>query len=140
MNYMENIISIVQVVGDEVMSYYRTPFKITQKDRCSFYSDVDVLSQNMLKEKLQNLLPGSGCIAEELEVYDKKKFTWVIDPIDGTRNFVRGMPYFGISVALLENNEVIAAVVYMPAMHDMISAQKGMGTWVNGKKISSNLE
>ena len=132
---MEQIIPIAQSVGDEVMRYYRTRFKITQKDRWSFYSDVDRISQKMLQEKLQKLIPGSGIIAEELELYDKKPFTWVIDPIDGTRNFVRGMPYFGISVALMELNELVAAVVYMPAMHDMVAAQKGMGTWLNGKKI-----
>lgn len=136
MNYMEKIVPIVQLVGDEVMSHYRTVLKITQKDSWSFYSDVDVISQRMLQEKLQTLLPGSGCIAEELETYDKKEFTWVIDPIDGTRNFVRGMPYFGISVALMRDDEVIASVVYMPAMHDMVAAQVGMGTWINGKRIT----
>jgi myo-inositol-1(or 4)-monophosphatase len=136
MNYMEKMIPIVQLVGDEVMRYYRTAFKIVQKNPWSFYSEVDILSQKMLQEELQSLIPGSGYIAEELEVYDKQEFTWVIDPIDGTRNFVRGMPYFGISVALMEHDEVIAGVVYMPAMHDMISAQKGMGLWVNGQKFS----
>jgi myo-inositol-1(or 4)-monophosphatase len=135
MNYREKMIPIVQAVGNEVMKHYRTMFKITQKDRWSFYSEVDLISQKMLQKHLQSLLPGSGCIAEELEIYDKKQFTWVIDPIDGTRNFVRGMPYFGISVALMQADEVIAAVVYMPAMHDMISAQKGMGTWLNGQKV-----
>ncbi len=136
MNYMEKMIPIVQSVGDEVMRHYRTAFKIIQKNPWSFYSEVDLLSQKMLQEKLQSLIPGSGYIAEELDVYDKKEFTWVIDPIDGTRNFVRGMPYFGISVALMQDQEVIAGVVYMPAMHDMVSAQKGMGLWLNGQKFS----
>ena len=140
MNYQELIIPIVQVVGDEVMRHYRKPMHITQKNNGSFYTEVDLLAQQMLQEKLQILLPGSGYIAEEGEIYDKKKFTWVIDPIDGTRNFVRGMPYFGISVALLEDDELIAAVTYMPAMHDMISAQKGMGTWLNGTKVVLNFD
>jgi myo-inositol-1(or 4)-monophosphatase len=135
---MEKMIPIVQSVGDEVMRHYRTTLKITQKDAWSFYSDVDLISQKILQEKLQALVPGSGCIAEELEVYDKKQFTWVIDPIDGTRNFVRGMSYFGISVALMQADEIIAGVVYMPAMSDMISAQKGMGIWVNGQKFSTD--
>lgn len=140
MNYMEKMIPIIQSVGDVIMQHYRTRFQITQKNAWSFYSDVDLLSQKMLQQELQALLPGSGCIAEELEVYDQKQFTWVIDPIDGTRNFVRGMPYFGISVALMQDQEVIAAVVYMPAMGDMISAQKGMGTWLNGKKVTINFD
>jgi len=135
---MEKMIPVVTSVGDEVMRHYRTDFKITQKNPGSFYSEVDLLSQKMLQEKLQEIIPGSGYIAEELEVYDKKDFTWVIDPIDGTRNFVRGMPYFGISVALLKYDEIIAAVVYMPAMSDMISAQKGMGLWVNGQRFSTD--
>lgn len=135
MNYIEKIVPIIRSVGDEVMQHYRTNFKITAKDAWSFYTEVDLMSQKRLQEELIALLPGSGCIAEELNVYSKHEFTWVIDPIDGTRNFARGMPYFGISVALMHNSEIIAAVVYMPAMQDMITAQKGLGTWINGKKI-----
>ncbi len=140
MNYVEKIIPIVASVGDEVMRHYRTDFKITAKDSWSFYTDIDIVSQKKLQEDLLALIPGSGCIAEELEVYNKHEFTWVIDPIDGTRNFARGMPYFGISVALMHHSEVIAAVVYMPAMHDMISAQKGLGTWLNGKRVHIDSE
>lgn len=135
MNYVEKIIPIVKSVGDQVMRYYRTDFKIIAKDPWSFYTDIDILSQKKLQEELLALIPGSGCIAEELGVYTKHEFTWVIDPIDGTRNFARGMPYFGISVALMQHSEVIAAAVYMPAINDMISAQKGLGTWVNGKQV-----
>ncbi|MBI2344925.1 inositol monophosphatase [Candidatus Dependentiae bacterium] len=135
MNYMEKIVPIVTLVGHEIMQHYRTDFNIIAKDSWSFYTDVDILSQKRLEKELRELIPGSGCIAEELNVYAKHEFTWVIDPIDGTRNFVRGMPYFGISVALMHYSEVIAAVVYMPAMDDLISAQKGLGTWLNGKKL-----
>lgn len=135
MNYMEKIIPIVASVGDEVMQHYRTNFKVTAKDQGSFYTDIDIMSQKRLERELSALIPGSGCIAEELNVYDKHEFTWVIDPIDGTRNFARGMPYFGISVALMHYSEVIAAVVYMPAMRDIVSAQKGLGTWANGKRV-----
>lgn len=135
MNYVEKMIPIVKSVGDQIMRHYRTDFKITAKDAWSFYTDVDIVSQQKLQEDLLALIPASGCIAEELGVYTKHEFTWVIDPIDGTRNFARGMPYFGISVALMHNSEVIAAAVYMPAMNDMISAQKGLGTWVNGKRV-----
>ena len=136
MNYMEKIIPIVRSVGDEVMHYYRTNFKITAKDVWSFYTEVDILSQKKLEQRLLALIPESGCIAEEFNVYTKHEFTWVIDPIDGTRNFARGMPYFGISVALMHHSEVIAGVVYMPALQDMISAQRGLGTWLNGQKVT----
>lgn len=135
MNYMEKMIPIVRSVGDEIMRHYRTNFKITAKDAWSFYTDVDIISQQMLERDLIALIPNSGCIAEELDVYRKHEFTWVIDPIDGTRNFARGMPYFGLSVALVYQAEVIAAVVYMPAIGDMISAQKDLGTWLNGVRV-----
>ncbi len=140
MNYIEKMIPIIKAVGDEIMAHYRTDFTITAKNSWTYYTDVDILSQKKLETNLLALIPGSGCIAEELNVYTKQEFTWVIDPIDGTRNFARGMPYFGVSVALMHNSEVIAAVVYMPAMGDMVAAQKGFGTWLNGKKINIDPE
>ena len=138
MNYIEKIIPIVKSVGDQVMQHYRTDLKITMKDKWSFYTQADLASQQRLEKELKNLIPNSGVIAEEKNLYNKDEFTWVIDPIDGTRNFVRGLPYFGISVALMHNLEIIAGVVYMPAMGDIVTAQKGFGTLLNGKKIIVN--
>lgn len=64
--------------------------------------------------------------------------TWIIDPIDGTTNFVHGIPFIGISIALAVNKEVVIGIVYNPVTNEFFSAAKGKGAYLNGKKIESS--
>jgi myo-inositol-1(or 4)-monophosphatase len=101
-----------------------------------FVSYVDKGSEKMLVEKLGLLLPESGFITEEGT--SKKiglKYCWVIDPLDGTTNFLHGFHPYAISIALKEYDEVIAGIVYEVSGNESFTAWKGGGAWLNGLKI-----
>ncbi|MCX5923857.1 MAG: inositol monophosphatase [Candidatus Dependentiae bacterium] len=136
MKYIETMRPIIKKAGDFVMSHFRGSIEIHRKKDLSVVTNVDLISQEMLKHELSLALPGSGFIAEESKDHDIQEFTWVIDPIDGTKNFTRGIPYFCINVALMQGAEVIAAVTYYPAMDEWFYAQKGEGAWRNGIRLS----
>jgi Archaeal fructose-1,6-bisphosphatase and related enzymes of inositol monophosphatase family len=101
-----------------------------------FVSYVDKGSEKMLVEKLSSLLPDAGFITEEGT--SKKvglKYCWVIDPLDGTTNFLHSFHPYAISIALKEYDEVIAGVVYEVSGNESFTAWKGGGAWLNGSKI-----
>jgi myo-inositol-1(or 4)-monophosphatase len=101
-------------------------------------SYVDKTSENLLVEKLSQLLPESGFITEEVERTKAIKYNWIIDPLDGTTNFIHGIPHYAISVALAEYDEIIFGAVYDVAQNDYFEAEKHKGAFLNGKKIHTS--
>ena len=103
----------------------------------NFVSYVDKGSEKMLIEKLASLIPEAGFVAEEgTSVKKGKKFNWIIDPLDGTTNFLHGVHPFAVSIGLMEDDEVIAGVVHEPGWNETFTAWKGGGAWLNGEKIN----
>ena len=102
-------------------------------------TDADVRVQQYLQEKLSRLIPGSGFLCEEENVADTQKdYVWVIDPIDGTTNFVRGIPECAISVGLLYKMEPVLGVVMAPRLNLLFTAVKGQGAYCCGKRIHTS--
>ena len=102
----------------------------------NFVSYVDKGSEKILVEKLSLLLPEAGFITEE-GTSEKigLRYCWVIDPLDGTTNFLHGFHPYAISIALKEYDEIIAGVVYEVAGNEIFSAWKNGGAWLNGSRI-----
>ena len=118
---------------------FKAGFKsVTEKNgAANLVTDADINIQRFLQRELSKLLPEAGFICEEENVADtSKEYLWVIDPIDGTTNFARGLPECAISVALLYKNEPIMSVVYAPRLKLLFTATKGGGAYCNNKKIS----
>jgi myo-inositol-1(or 4)-monophosphatase len=110
--------------------------KTEKKGLNDFVSYVDKGSEKMLVEKLGLLVPEAGFVAEEGT--SKKiglKYCWVIDPLDGTTNFLHGFHPYAISIALKEYDEVIAGVVFEVSGQESFTAWKGGGAWLNGSSI-----
>lgn len=102
----------------------------------NFVTTADVNVENYLKEKLPALLSGSRFIGEESDHNDyAHEYLWIVDPIDGTSNFIRDLKLSAISVGLVHNGEPVLGVVYNPFTKDMYSAQKGKGAFLNDKPI-----
>jgi myo-inositol-1(or 4)-monophosphatase len=91
----------------------------------------------MLVAALEKARPGYSFLLEEggKKEGENKEFRWVIDPLDGTTNFLHGIPHWGVSVALEKNGEVIAGVVYDPVKDELFSAEKGTGAFVNNRRL-----
>jgi myo-inositol-1(or 4)-monophosphatase len=113
------------------------PEEIIIKGRNDFVSRVDIEAEKRLVEGLSKILPNSKIIAEEGSGEDQltDELTWIIDPLDGTTNFLHGLPCFSISVALLSNREIIYGWVYEVSRDELFFAEKGEGAFLDKVKI-----
>lgn len=115
-------------------------FEISQKDGyANIVTSSDVAVQEFLKTRLSELLPGSAFIAEEGDAPSLRdndaNGLWIIDPIDGTANYSRGIRECAICVGLRQHGEMQMAVVYLPRTDEMFYAEKGRGAYLNGRQI-----
>ena len=111
-------------------------FSVEVKDGFSnIVTTSDLLAQRFLCEKLGKLIPSAGFLCEEENLCDTREYTFVIDPIDGTTNYARGISDSAICVALLHGSEVMIGVVVRICDKDTFSAVKGEGAWRNGQPI-----
>jgi myo-inositol-1(or 4)-monophosphatase len=101
----------------------------------NYVTYVDKAAERMLVENLSEFLPGTGFIAEENPSLPTRELNWVIDPLDGTTNFIHGVPLYCISIGLLEGTEVILGVVYEVNLGECFSTWKGSPSFLNGKEI-----
>jgi myo-inositol-1(or 4)-monophosphatase len=114
-----------------------TSDKVEVKGSNNFVSYVDKSSEQKIVDGLKNLLPNSGFIAEEgTGDNTPTRFRWVIDPLDGTTNFIHGLPPYAISIALMDENEVILGVVYEVCANECFYAWKGSKAYLNDRQIS----
>lgn len=112
-------------------------FSTSQKDGyANIVTSADMAVQKHLRSALSQAMPGSGFICEENDIMDAHhEYVWIIDPIDGTANFSRGIDQCAICVGLRHCGEMEMSVVYMPRTRQMFCAEKGKGAWLNGEKI-----
>ena len=110
---------------------------IETKSKNSLVTYVDKTTEKIVVDFLSELIPESGFIAEEGTSNKKgEKYNWVIDPLDGTTNFIHSIPTYCVSIALLKNNELALGVIYEPNQDEMFYAWKNGGAYLNGKSIS----
>jgi myo-inositol-1(or 4)-monophosphatase len=128
------------VASEEVMPRY---LKVTHRRKSdgSLCTEADTAAQTALTRKLQAIL-NMPVLGEEMPADEQheiwqagKEGLWCIDPLDGTSNFVRGLPYFAISVALLRDGKSVLGVVYDPVGDEMFAAEQGKGAFLNGEKL-----
>lgn len=138
-NDINILLDIIKKAGDEVMKIYETDFTHETKADNSPLTQADLNSEKVLIEELKINFPDHGIISEErendLDVYNKR-FIWVIDPLDGTKDFVQKTGEFSVMVALLEDCVPIMSAVYAPVIDKLYFAKKGFGSYLeinNGK-------
>lgn len=109
---------------------------VEQKGLNDLVSYVDKQAEMMIVEKLSEILPEADFITEEGSAQtDGKDYTWIIDPLDGTTNFIHGLPIFSVSIGLRHLDEIVIGVVYEVNFHECFYAMKGHGAFCNGKPI-----
>ncbi len=134
---LEIVKDIVKEAGHHMLSGYNTC--IEKGSASNLVTDKDIFLQNFLCNKLADVFDDIGFIGEESSPSDnplEKEYTAIIDPIDGTSNFVRGINLSVISVGLLKKGKPYIGVVYAPFTAEMFYAQVGKGAYLNGRKIS----
>ena len=102
-----------------------------------FVSRADTKAQEVLKEALLGTRPNYGWLAEEEDEIEGADPTrrWIVDPLDGTTNFLHGMPHWAISIALEHKGEIVAGVIFDPVKDELFVAEKGGGAWMNDRRI-----
>ncbi len=112
--------------------------RVSVKQTNDFVTEVDQAAEAMIIETLLSAYPGHGILAEESGSEHGAKdseFVWIIDPLDGTTNFIHGFPFYCVSIALAVRGKVEQAVVYDPNRNDIYSASKGRGAYINDRRI-----
>ena len=114
--------------------------RVSLKSLNALVSDVDKNAEELLVAALSNLLPEAGFLTEEGTVGQNTNtnYYWVIDPLDGTTNFVHSLPIFSLSIALMHQDKPVLGVVYEVGMDECFSAIKGGGTTLNGNPVSTS--
>ena len=112
--------------------------RVSQKQANDFVTEVDQAAEQAIIETLLNAYPGHGIWAEESgKTHGAKdsEFVWIIDPLDGTTNFIHGMPIYCVSIALAVKGRVEHGVVYDPTRNDLFTATRGRGAYLNDRRI-----
>jgi len=137
-NFCEEVIQICKEVGKYIASEGKnfSPVKIEEKGRNDFVSYVDKTSEAKLVKRLKELIPEAGFITEEgTETKRAETYNWIIDPLDGTTNFIHGFPFIAISIALMENETVVLGVVYEITREECFYSWKGVPAFLDGREI-----
>jgi len=110
--------------------------QVSLKGPGDFVSASDKRVEKILIEELQKARPSYSILSEEIgEINNDKSFRWIIDPIDGTTNFLHGIPHFAISVGLESDKKIICGIIYDPIKDEMFTAEKGNGSYINNQRM-----
>ena len=111
--------------------------QVSKKGPSDFVTNSDIKTEKIIIEELKKARPNYSIISEEngIENNKDKNNTWIIDPIDGTINFLHGIPHFAISIALKSNNEIISGLIFDPIKNEMFYAEKDNGAFLNNQRI-----
>lgn len=111
--------------------------QVSRKGPGDFVSMADLRSEKILREELKQARPGYSFLMEESgeEIGKDPQHRWIIDPLDGTTNFLHGIPQFAISIALERQGELVAALIYNPATEELFTSEKGKGAFLNDRRL-----
>lgn len=127
-----------KIGGDILLEHFGkiTAQEIEVKGKNNFVTYVDRLSEEKIIEKILLEYPEHDIYAEESGEHNKKSdYQWIIDPLDGTTNFIQGIPVFAVNIVLVKNKDILLAVTFDPTRNELFYAEKGKGAYLNGKQI-----
>jgi len=137
---LEKIVAITENAGKEIMKIYRRDFSIEYKNDKSPLTEADLKSNDIICKALEELYPHIPILSEEnkeVAYADRKdwEYYWCIDPIDGTKEFIKKNDEFTVNIALIHQDTPVLGVVFAPALGDMYSAKKDEGAFKNSQKL-----
>ena len=111
--------------------------QVSLKGPANFVTAADKRAEEILREELEQARPGYGFLGEEGGAREgsDKTHRWIVDPLDGTSNFLHGIPHFAISIALEREGTIVAGLVYNPANEELFTAERGKGTFLNDQRL-----
>lgn len=127
--------------GGAILKDWAGRFTITEKSRANLVTEADFASQHAIHARIHGRFPTHNFLGEEglAETNSDSPWRWVIDPLDGTSNYVHGFPYYAVNIAAEYGKELMIAVTYDPTRDELFTAIKGRGAFVNGQPIRPTL-
>ncbi len=137
---IENLKKITESVGRFQLEHFRIDAQgaETEKKVGEFVTQIDIESEKRIEEFLKNIYPQVGFFGEESGKKNLSDWVWVVDPIDGTNNFISGIDQFSISIALQHKEKAVAGIIYKPFSHEAFYAIKDQGAFYNGKPLTKH--
>jgi myo-inositol-1(or 4)-monophosphatase len=129
--------------GAAVLEGWRSRFAVREKGRFDLVTDADLASQQVIRAYLHERFPGHGFLGEEGPEAKARPGpdappTWIVDPIDGTTNYVHDCPLYCVSIGLQVAGELVVGVVYDPSRQEMFAAARGLGAWLNDRRLQTS--
>ena len=135
--FLKTAIKAAEAAQQVIQKYYAGDFEIEIKPDETPVTIADVETEKTIKKIILDAFPDHGFFGEETgKVNEDAEYNWLIDPIDGTKSFVRRYPFFSTQIALMHRGELILGVSNSPEFNEMAYAEKGSGAWLNGNKIT----
>lgn len=134
--FVDRVVTCAGEAGLILMKYREKGFTVNSKEGMEFVTEADISSENFLRNALTAILPGSSFLGEESwDGSCPKTPYWVVDPMDGTNNFARGIPFFCISIALVDEEGICLGCIHDPVHSETFTALREGGAYLNGKPI-----
>jgi len=125
-----------KAAGQVLLSNFHSRKKTKSKGRGNLVSEVDFLSQDTILKLLRYEYPDFGVVSEETDSPTTVSgYTWIVDPLDGTNNYVFGIPFFCVNVTLVKDSGILTGVTYDPSRNELFYAQKNEGAYLNNRRI-----
>ena len=132
---LECATSIAHSAGRVTLQHFRSPIVVDTKDDGSPVTIADRTTEELIRSLIREQFPDDGIMGEEGDdEASRSGRRWIIDPIDGTRSFVRGVPLYGVMIAVEEGTVITTGVLHFPALNETVCAANGRGCWWNGKR------
>ena len=133
------MIKAARMAGRSLVKDFREVenLQVSMKGAGDFVSKADIAAEKIIRDELMEARPNYGWLAEESEAIEGKDPTrrWIVDPLDGTTNFLHGLPHWAVSIGLEHTGEVVAGVIFDAAKDEMFVAEKGKGAWLNQSRL-----
>ncbi|MGH8496693.1 MAG: inositol monophosphatase family protein [Gammaproteobacteria bacterium] len=135
--YLAVALNAARAAGELIRGYYRRNPVVKLKADATPVTEADVAAEKLIREMISAACPGHGFYGEETgRERDDAEYVWLVDPIDGTRSFVRGYPFFSTQIALMRNDHVELGVSSAPLFGEVAWAERGAGAWLNGERCA----
>jgi histidinol-phosphatase len=132
---LDAAVEAARAAGEIALAYFRGRFDVTLKSDQSPVTQADREAEQAIVEILTRAFPAYGILGEEFGSHGERETRWIVDPIDGTRNFVRRIPIWATLIALEERGEITCGVVYVPPTGELYTARRGGGAYLNGERL-----
>jgi histidinol-phosphatase len=134
---LEAVSDVARVAGSVALRHFRTQLRVETKSDGSPVTIADRAAEVAAREWIAARFPADDVLGEEMASVDRgASRRWIIDPIDGTKSYVRGVPLWGTLIAVAEGERVVAGAAFFPALEELLCAAEGLGCWWNGVRTS----